>query len=142
MRLEELVRAAQIAPLSATQLGELADLYHEYKTKRLAADKVAANLKSSEAAAHELLIQQMLLQKASAVGGKLLRVSVDLDKPDYVPTVKDWPAFYAYIQETGAFELLERRPGKAACRERWEAQEEVPGVEKFPVYKLSTSKVQ
>jgi hypothetical protein len=38
--------------------------------------------------------------------------------------------------------LSERRPGKAACKERWEAGEIIPGVEKFPVYKLTIKGVR
>lgn len=142
MTLEELIAAAQTAPLSASQLGEVADYYQSYRTERLAADKAAAALKAQESAAQELLIQQMLLQKVTAAGGRLLRVTCDIHKPDYVPHVKEWDKFYQYIKQNDAFDLLERRPGKLACKERWDAGEIVPGVEKFPVYKLSTSKVK
>lgn len=140
MTLEELLQAAKQSDLTAGQLGELADIYREVRQSRLLADKVAAGWKEQEAAAEALLIQQMLKQNITAAGGRRLRVG--LSSPEYVPHVKDWYAFYKYIQQTGSFDLLERRPGKAACRERWEAQEQVPGVEKFPVYKLTRNEVK
>ena len=56
--------------------------------------------------------------------------------------VKDWAAVYAHIVETKDFSLLEKRIGKAACKERWEQGVDVPGVEKFPVYKLHESEVK
>ena len=140
MTLEELVQAAKLSDLTAGQLGELADIYKQVRETRLMADKVAATWKEQEVLAEGLLIQQMLKQNITAAGGQKLRVG--LSSPDYVPHVKDWTAFYQYIQQTGSFDLLERRPGKAACRERWEAQEQVPGVEKFPVYKLTRNEVK
>lgn len=140
MLLESLLKVATERPLTAKELGDVADLYHTTRADRLAADKVAGNLKTLESQAEQLLIDQMLKQEITAAGGKRLRVG--LSTPDYAPTVKDWDAFYQYIQDTGAFELLERRPGKAACRERWEAGEQVPGVEKFPVYKLTRNEVK
>lgn len=140
LSLQEIQQLAADGPLSASVLGQLADLYDAYRDERLEADKVAAGLKATESAAQELLITQMRLQEVSAVGGKSVRLG--LSGPDYVPSVTDWPKFYEFIKENDAFELLERRPGKAACRERWEDGQVVPGVEKFPVYKLSRSEVK
>lgn len=140
--LQEILQAAETGNLSATVLGQLADVYHDLRTRRLAADKVAAGLKADETAAEQLLINEMQLQKITAVGGSTLRVSLNLNEPDYVPHVKDWDKFYEYIKQNNAFELLERRPGKAACRERWDDGKQVPGVEKFPVFKLSRNEVK
>ena len=140
MNLKELAAAASQRDLTATELGELADIYHEVRADRLIADKVAAGFKAEETLSEGLLIQQMQKQSITAAGGKALRVG--LSKPEYVPHVVDWSAYYAHIKATGDFELLERRPGKAACRERWEAGELVPGVEKFPVYKLTRNEVK
>jgi hypothetical protein len=122
-------------PLTAGELGQLADLYDEARKSRLAADKESAKHREVEYGAEQLLIEQMRTQRISAAGGATLRVG--LEGPDYVPRVENWQSFYQYIQESGDFSLLERRPGKLACRERWEAGMAVPGVEKFPVYKLS-----
>ena len=140
MRLEKLLASATERNLTAKELGEIADIYHNTRAERLAADKVAAALKTSESQAEQCLIDQMQKQEITAAGGKLLRVG--LSAPDYVPAIKDWAAYYAYIKVNDAFELLERRPGKAACRERWEAGEIIPGVEKFPVYKLTRNEVK
>lgn len=49
--------------------------------------------------------------------------------PQVVPRVVDWDQFYAYIKETEAFHMLERRPSRAAFRELHEAHKAVPGVE-------------
>lgn len=124
----------------ATTLGALADFYAEIRAERLKADKIAAELKAQETMAQQLLIEQMRRQNITAAGGKVMRVG--LEGPDYAPQVKDWTELYSYIKQNDAFDLLERRPGKLACRARWEEGISIPGVEKFPVYKLSTSKVK
>lgn len=138
--IHKLAEQAKSTLLTANQLGQLADAYQVTRAERLVADKIAANLKKDESIAEALLIEQMRIQEITAAGGSLLRVSIG--EPDLVPTVKDWTAFYAHIQATGDFSLLERRPGKAACRERWDAGEQVPGVDQFPVYKLSRNEVK
>jgi len=140
LKLEHLLAQSKLRPLSASELGELADIYHRVRADRLAADKAAGILKAHEYSAEALLIAQMLSQEITACGGQRLRVA--LAAPDMVPAVKDWDKYYAYILETGDFSLLERRPGKAACRERWDDGQQIPGVEQFPVYKLSRNEVK
>lgn len=124
--------------MNATELGELADHYWATQIKRLAADKVAAALKAEEQRAEAAIITEMLSQKITAIGGKSVRLTLP-GKPAYSPAAKDWTKVYAYIIENDAFELLEKRLGKLACRERWDAGVTIPGVEKFPVWKLSHS---
>lgn len=136
----EAVSADENFKLTASQLGELADTYNDLRTQRLAADKVAAELKAQESAAQELLIQQFRSQEVSGAGGQTVRVS--MDSPDYVPHVKDWDKFYEHILKSKDFSLLERRPGRAHAKALWEDGVEIPGVEKFPVYKLKVSKVK
>jgi hypothetical protein len=127
--------------LSAKSLADIADIWFVTMRQRLDADKVAANLKKEETAAYEVLVAQMRMQELTSIGGTRVRVGMN-PEPDYQPHVKDWPEFYKYILETQDFSLLERRPGKAAIRERWEDDKTVPGVEKFPVYKLTRSEVK
>lgn len=127
--------------LSAKVLSQIADLWFVTYKERLAADKAAAKLKEVESAAYALIIEQMRSQELTAIGGKKVRVGM-APEPDYQPHVKDWPKFYEYILESKDFSLLERRPGRAAIKERWEDEKEVPGVEKFPIYKLTRQEVK
>lgn len=131
---------AGVQILSATELGALADQHFEAKTKRLAADKVAKELKTEESRLEALIIDQMRRQQISSIGGK--KIIYAMPSPTDEPVVEDWPKFQAHILETKDFSLLERRPGRAAIKERWEQDKAVPGVGKFPVYKLSKSGVK
>ena len=131
----------EVVLLSAPALADLADQLNETKKKRLAADKVANELKAQEVALHDRLLLQMQKQDISAIGGQTVRVELKRE-PDYMPHVTNWPEFYSFIINEEDFSLLERRPSRAAMKERWEAGVEVPGVEKFPIYKLGMSQVK
>jgi hypothetical protein len=127
--------------MSPEELSALADHYWSTRTKRLAADKVAAEFKTEEAKTEALLISEMRSAGLTAIGGQLVRLALPVE-PDYAPAVTDWQKFYDYIVETNDFSLLERRVGRAAVKERWLADEQVPGVDRFPVWKLSKSEVK
>lgn len=48
-----------------------------------------------------------------------------------VPQVTDWNEVYAYVEQTGAFHLFERRMSSVAFRELVDRIGHVPGVESF-----------
>lgn len=131
----------EATPLSAGELAELADQYWLAYQQRLAADKVAAELKTKENQLSAKLTEEMLNQKLTSIGGKLLKVSLPTE-PEYVPAVTDWNEFYEFVMSSKDLSLLERRVSKAAIKERWASDISVPGISKFPVYKLSKSQVK
>jgi hypothetical protein len=126
--------------LTAKELSAMADAYWAIKTERLKADKVAAEFKTRENQLCATLIQEMREQEITGIGGITVRLA--MDAPTLEPAVKDWSALYAYIVANNAFELLERRPGRAACKERWANGVDIPGVESYPVYKLTKQGVK
>lgn len=141
MRTIEAILAAAQANEEVTpeELGVLTDAAKAVEGTRLAADKVAASWKEKEVLLKTTLTALLLRNKIKAVGGSTYKVEITQDD---VPTVKDWPKFYAYIVKNKAFDLLERRPGKAAIKARWEDGKQVPGVDKFVVDKLSFTKLK
>lgn len=64
------------------------------------------------------------------------KASVSINE-DTVPEVKDWDEFYAHIGETEDYSLLQRRPTKAACEEKWKLGEAIPGVEPRVVRRIN-----
>ena len=126
--------------LSATALGALADEFWAIKTERLAADKVAKELKVKESLLDSQIIEQMLLSKVSSIGGK--SVILVLPAPTMEPAVQDWPKFWEYIKSMDDTSLFEHRPGRAAIKERWANGEVIPGVAQFTVYRLSKQGVK
>lgn len=76
----------------------------------------------------EKVIQQYSEDQIASVktkAGTVTRVST------VVPTLKDFDAFFGFVRDNDAPELLQRRVSSEAWRERVEAGEEVPGVEAF-----------
>lgn len=57
-----------------------------------------------------------------------------------VPTVKDWDKFNTYVLKNKALDLLQRRVSTTAWRDRLEAGQKVPGVEKFTKYSLRVNR--
>ena len=53
------------------------------------------------------------------------------------PAIEDWNQFYAYVAQTGQFELLHKRLSSLAFRERWEAGGVIPGTSASEVWELS-----
>lgn len=136
-RFVDAVKAGKV--LSPRALGELIDDYKATETKRLAEDKVAAATKAEEVEMKLAIIAALKKAEIKVAGGSAYSTAMTEEK---VPTVKDWTKFYAFIKKNDAFELLERRPSKAAVKERWDDGKQVPGVEAFPADKLSFTKLK
>jgi hypothetical protein len=126
--------------LSAQELGLLCDEFWAVKTDRLAQDKIAKTLKTAEDALQAKLIEQFLRQGISASGGKTIILTMPAPKEE--PVVQDWQAFWQFIKSQDDMSLFEKRPGRAAIKERWASGESIPGVGKFPVYTLSKQGVK
>lgn len=119
-------------------LGACADRLYEIRQKRLEQQKIVDALRAEETELKQHIIDTLPKSEASGVAGARARVTITQKK---VPQVKDWDAFYNHIKETGNFELLQRRVGDPAVRERWDNGESVPGVEHFNLISLSINKV-
>jgi len=116
------------------KLGELIDQLwtNEQDQKQLT---TALETLRKDAATLEVTIMN-LLKESGIESAKGENGNVTLKK-DTVPAVKDWDKFYAYIVKNKAFELLQKRVGLKAYRERLEEGEVIPGVEAFEKETLS-----
>lgn len=130
-------KAPAVNPLP--ELAEKADTWHEMRLRRLAMQREVDAIELTEKQLQQQLMEQMQALGLSAIGGKLVALTVETV---YEPTVEDWPAFYSRIQETGEFDMLYRRINTAAIKARWEQGALVPGVAKFPVQKLRAKGVK
>lgn len=85
----------------------------------------------------ELLVRldEQGMKKASTDDGTASVTEVVL------PQVVDWEAVYAYIQETGDFYLLQKRPAAAAFRELNDSGQAIPGIEPYTKRSISLRKV-
>lgn len=118
-------------------LGACADRLYELRDLKAAAQKAVDAIEAEYNAIKEYVIETLPKSEASGVAGRTGRVAVVRKE---VPQVEDWTAFYAHVKKTGAFELLQRRLGEGAVKERWEAGKVVPGVTKFTAVTISLTK--
>lgn len=119
-------------------LGACADKLFQLRELRLAEQKKVDAIEAEEKALKEHLINALPKAEANGVAGKLARVTI---VTKLIPQVKDWDVFYKYVKKTGEFELLQKRLGDGAIKERWEAGKQVPGVESFNAVTVSINKV-
>ena len=125
--------------LTPKQLGALIDLAKERETARLVADKVAAAIKVDEVLVKLAVAAAIKQQEIKGGAGNTYSATL---KTEDQPTIDNWTKFYKYIVDNDAFDMLERRPSKAAIKARWDDGKSVPGVDKFPVDKLLFSKLK
>lgn len=107
-------------------LGSEIDKLIRLRQKRMAAQKKADEIKKEESLLTESLIEICAKQKIEKASGKLGTFSIKMAP---FPVVKDWNEFYAYVRKQDAFELLQKRVGVGAWRERVEAGKVPSGTE-------------
>jgi len=105
----------------------LVDQYAHMKAERLAMQRVVNKLEKEE----EKLKEQLLaLQNPEVVDTPYVVAQFyEEDKPE----VFDWDQLYTHIWENKEFDLLEKRVGRAAMKDRWKEGEDVPGVRHLKV---------
>jgi hypothetical protein len=120
----------------SSHLPDIVDAYISIRAQRLQLERQVNELKEQEDLLNGHIINHLRIQGMTAVGGKAGFVKLrELDEPE----VQDWTLLYEFIKNNDAWELLHRRVGSTAVKERWEAGEQVPGVGHKSVYKLSVS---
>lgn len=119
-------------------LAACADMLYSTQIERLKIAKEVAKLEDKEKALKAHIIANLPKSEATGVAGKLARVQIT---SKFVPSVTDWPAFYAHIKKTNGFDMLQRRPAEKAIQDRWDAKKAVPGIEPFNVLGVSVTKV-
>jgi hypothetical protein len=120
------------------QIPELIELYLETRDSRLALEKQAEERKRLENSTKEKIEYILRLNGLTVGGGARYKATIEKDEK---PTVTDWGKLYKHIMETGEFDLLQRRLLDSGVKARWEENKTIPGIVKFPVTKLSITKV-
>lgn len=126
------------APAIPKKLGEVADLLYTSRASRIEEQHAIDAMKSFETRLKDHLINELPKGEARGISGKVARVSVITKQ---VPVVEDWEAFYKYIKKHDAFDLLNRALNTAACTERLENGEKIPGIGSFQRVDVSCVKV-
>ena len=133
-----LVGNAKSRPLTKFELGELLYIQDTAERERLELGRKVRALEKVDTEAEQLLIDQ--IRKGSVLNVQCGGLTASLTGPKYKPHVQEWDKFYAYILKEEDFSLLERRPAAKAIAERWDDNQVIPGVEKFPIFSLSKTR--
>lgn len=120
-----------------TSLGATIDLLYALRAERLALGKTLKEMQEKETAIELHLMNNFAKGDLEGARGKVATASL---KYTTVADVTDWDAYYAYVAKNKAWELLQKRVGITALRERWDAKKQVPGVEPKTITDISLTK--
>ena len=123
--------------MDLAELGNLADALHAKRADRLAADKIAAALKSDEYALQMQLISEMEENDLSSIGGTECIVKRTVKQR---AVAGNWTEIYQYILDHDAFDLLHKRLTDSAVLLRKDDGVEVPGIDLLDYSKITYSK--
>ena len=125
-------------PAIPKTLAGIVDLFYKVRAERLAEDRYVNDIKEFENELKRELINQIPKSEATGVAGKVARATIV--KKD-VESVRDWDAFYAYMQKNKAWDLLQRRVNSSALKARRDAKKPVPGTEVVAIVDVSITKI-
>lgn len=130
------------SPILPKTEAAVVDLLYESEQLRYKIQREVERLKTIEAACDAFLVEHTDLKERIGGSGKVARFEIELVR---VPQVDDWDKYWAYAKKNNAPEMFERRPGRKAIQDRWDAGKTVPGVsgitvKKVHVYKLKRGK--
>ncbi len=115
------------------QLTILVKQFNDARDERLEMDRKSRRLHETEVELKTLLI-------AALKDSGLTKVSNIKFVIKMKPVAKDWDLIHQYIIDNDAWDLIQKRFGEVACRERWDDGIEIPGIGKFPADDLSIGK--
>lgn len=122
-----------------TGIGALADEYADVRQRRLALDREASAVKERETEIYKYILGALSESTDTGASGHHHRVQL-VTKERYNP--EDWAKVHAFIQETGSFEMLQKRLADGAVKEYFETHGKLPdGIATVDVPTLSFTKV-
>ena len=128
--------AENLAIKISSNLPDLVNRYISVRAQRLAIDKEAASLKEHEDELKKLLVSKFREGNMLVVGSTNGTVKMT---PGTEPVCNDWPAFYSYIKEHDAWEMLHKRVTITAVKELLDVGETIPGITLVDTFKLTVS---
>lgn len=127
-----------MANLNTMKPGVLIDQLYTLREKRKVIEAKAAQVKVLEDEIKTHLINRLTKDELSKLAGKLASCSVTRTVK---PHVTDWTLLDPWIVANDAWDLRNKAANAAAFRARWDAGEDIPGVEKFTDVSLNVRKL-
>lgn len=135
-----MTKRSKAAKKTNPKLGRLVDELFKLRMSRLAAEKVAAGLKSKEHELRQKLLKTIPRSELSGARGTVGAVNLIPDVYSRWAGEDGKERFLKYLRKTGNFDLIVFHINTAAAKERWDAKATIPGVVPEPYTKLSVTK--
>lgn len=119
-------------------LAACADALYETKAQRLAAQNEIKPLGEFEKLLKDHLINNLPKSQAEGISGKVSNAKIVRKE---VPAIEDERKFLAYAKKPGNEDLVKIVPNMEAIQARWDNNKAVPGVGKFTVVTVSSTKL-
>jgi hypothetical protein len=109
--------------------------YYETKQRRLELNRQAAALEQREKDIEYELTKALHSGKDFSDGSYKV-----IFKKKIAANVTSWPALLDHIRTTGQVDLLQKRVTESAVKARWDAGENLPGVESTEKFSITVTK--
>lgn len=121
-------------------MGKCADLAYTFRAQRYELLAQVKDHLEKEALIKDYIINN-LSKSSTGHAGLIAKVSVTT-KTKAIVAADNWPIVHAWIKsKKGTFDILQKSLLESAIKERWEAGEEIPGVEAMNVVGISVTKL-
>lgn len=134
---EQIDMLAVGAPMPRS-IGLCADEFARVRALRLLMEKETEAVKAREGEIREHIITNLSKSDDTGASGLKYRAQIVVKVK---PKLTDWAALTKTIQETGRFDLLQKRLGEKAVEDIWAEGFDVPGVEKMNIPEVSITKI-
>ena len=118
-------------------MGMAIDTLYTLRAQRLAMQKDVDALQAQETALADHIVQKLHEGDMQGSRGSVATASIERSTQ---AEVTDWPTYLAYLVANKQWEMVQKRVGITALRERWDNAVEVPGVRPIVVEKLHLTK--
>jgi hypothetical protein len=117
----------------------MVDLLVDLRDERKAIEATVSALKARETEANFEYLKMLRAQNTDTARGARHAFQASRSSREFY-TCTDWDAFYKYVKKNSAWDLLHRRLGERAVKDRLEAGEKLP-VEVESVATISLRKI-
>jgi hypothetical protein len=118
-------------------IGQAINNLYGMRESRLMIERQVKAMKADELAMRNEIFEWLAANNLKKASGTVATASIQVSA---VPLVEDWDTFHIHIQQTGEFDLLQKRISVTAWRARSEDGIIVPGVSKVEDVDISLTK--
>jgi hypothetical protein len=118
-------------------IGTRIDALYALREHRLSIEKKVKELKEEELQMRNEIFELLASMGLTKASGAMATAGI---KVSQVPLVESWDLLQEYIQETGEFDLLQKRISVTAWRARYDDGVAIPGVSKVEDVDISLTK--